>query len=48
MVAMIIVAAEANNDRNNIKWLLLVVLKGVGCFIIGCFLETSVWVGCFY
>ena len=26
MVAMIIVAAEANNDGNNIKWLFVVVL----------------------
>ena len=39
--------AEGNNDRNNIKWLFVVVLQGVCCFIFGCFLETSVWVGCF-
>ena len=39
MVAMILVAAEANNDGNNIKWLFVVVLEGVGCFIVGCFLE---------
>ena len=48
MVAVIIVVAEANNDSNNIKWLFVVVLKGAGCFIVGCFLETSVWVACFY
>ena len=40
MVAMIIVAAEVNNDGNNIKWLFVVALQGVSCFIVGCFLET--------
>ena len=38
MVAMIIVAAEANNDGNNIYWLFIVVLQGVCCFIFVCFL----------
>ena len=37
IVAMIIMAAEANNDGNNIKWLFVVVLWHVCCFISGCF-----------
>ena len=30
---MIIVATEANNDGNNIKWSFVVVLEGGCCFI---------------
>ena len=30
--------SEANNDGNNIKWLFVVVLQSVCCFIFGCFL----------
>ena len=52
---MIIVAAEANNDGNNIQWLFAVVRQGVCCFICRCFLEDIGVVGggggrwgCFY
>ena len=38
MVAMIMMAAEANNDGNNIKWSFVVVREGGCCFIFGCFL----------
>ena len=38
MVAVIIMAEEANNHGNNIKWSLVVVLEGGCCFICGCFL----------
>ena len=46
MVTMITIVAEATDDGNNIKWLFVVVLQGVCCFIFGCFLETSVWAVC--
>ena len=38
MVAIIILAMEANNDGNIIKWSFAVVLYGVCCFIFECFL----------
>ena len=38
MVAMIIMAAEANNHGNNIKQSFLVVLEVGYCFIFVCFL----------
>ena len=41
-------AAESNNGDNNIKWLFVVVLQSVCCFIFGSYLGTWVWVGCFY
>ena len=34
MVAMIIMATEANNDGNNVKWSIVVVLEGGCCFIL--------------
>ena len=37
-MAMIIMAAEANNSGNNIKWSFVVVLEGGCCFIFSCFL----------
>ena len=40
-------ASDANNGGSNIKWLFVVVLQGACCFIFGCSLGTSLWVGCF-
>ena len=38
-------AVEANNDGNNVKWLLVVVFLGVCCFIFDSFLGviSVVW-----
>ena len=38
MVVMTIMAVEATNDGNNIKWSFVVVLEGGCCFIFGRFL----------
>ena len=43
MVAMVIMAMQANNDGSNIKWSFEVVLEGDCSLIFGWFLGTSAW-----
>ena len=43
MVAMVIMATQANNDGSNIKWSFEVVLESDCSLIFGCFLGTSAW-----